>query len=107
MMDPNSRVFCPLLLDNITDGLALTDSFSLIQQISAACKKAHLASIITLLQPSDEIIQLFDKLLVLSSKSDGGVLHRTLVLLIVKSCGRFFSKKMATPKRRMQDLLQT
>ena len=64
LMDPNSRVFC---LDNITDGLASTDSFSLIQQISAACKKARLASIITLLQPSDEIIQLFDKLLVLSS----------------------------------------
>lgn len=64
LMDPNSRVFC---LDNITDGLASTDSFSLIQQISAACRKARLASIITLLQPSDEIIQLFDKLLVLSS----------------------------------------
>lgn len=64
LMDPNSRVFC---LDNITDGLASTDSFSLIQQISAACKKARLASIITLLQPSDEIIELFDKLLVLSS----------------------------------------
>ena len=64
LMDPNSRVFC---LDNITDGLASTDSYSLIRQISAACKKARLASIITLLQPSDEIIQLFDKLLVLSS----------------------------------------
>ena len=64
LMDPNWRVFC---LDNITDGLASTDSHSLIRQISAACKKARLASIITLLQPSDEIIQLFDKLLVLSS----------------------------------------
>ncbi len=65
MIDPNSRIFC---LDNITDGLASTDSFSLIQQISAACKKYRMAAVITLLQPSDEIVQLFDKLLVLSSE---------------------------------------
>ncbi|EED88176.1 ABC transporter protein, partial [Thalassiosira pseudonana CCMP1335] len=64
LLNPTSRVHC---LDNITDGLASTDSFSLIQQISIACKKHRLASIITLLQPSDEIIGLFDKLLVLSS----------------------------------------
>ena len=67
LIDPNSRVYC---LDNITDGLASTDSFSLIQQISAACKKYRMAAVITLLQPSDEIVQLFDKLLVLSSKKN-------------------------------------
>jgi len=64
LLDPNSRIFC---LDNITDGLASTDSYSLIQQISATCKKKGIASIVTLLQPSDEIVELFDKLLVLSS----------------------------------------
>ena len=64
LMDPSSRIFC---LDNITDGLASTDSYSLIKQISATSKKKGIASIITLLQPSDEIVQLFDKLLVLSS----------------------------------------
>eukprot|EP00986_Skeletonema_menzelii_P015188 scaffold11227_cov160-Skeletonema_menzelii.AAC.2 len=67
MIDPSARVFC---LDNITDGLASTDSFSLIQQISVACKKYRLAAVITLLQPSDEIVQLFDKILVLSSEGE-------------------------------------
>lgn len=65
LLNPHSRVFC---LDNITDGLASTDSYSLLEQISAACKKNGLAAIITLLQPSDEIVHLFDKLLVLSSE---------------------------------------
>lgn len=64
LLNPHSRVFC---LDNITDGLASTDSYSLLNQISGACKKNGLAAVITLLQPSDEIVQLFDKLLVLSS----------------------------------------
>eukprot|EP00804_Cyclotella_cryptica_P004684 CCRYP_019117-RB/>CCRYP_019117-RB protein AED:0.07 eAED:0.07 QI:237/0.87/0.88/1/0.75/0.66/9/271/1508 len=65
LLNPHSRIFC---LDNITDGLASTDSLSLVQQISGACKKNGLAAIITLLQPSDEIVQLFDKMLVLSSE---------------------------------------
>jgi ABC-type multidrug transport system ATPase subunit len=67
LIDPNASIFC---LDNITDGLASTDSFSLIQQISAACKKYRLAAVITLLQPSNEIVQLFDKLLVLLSENN-------------------------------------
>lgn len=55
-------------LDNITDGLASTDSYSMLEQISSACKKHGMAAIITLLQPSDEIVGLFDKLLVLSGE---------------------------------------
>ncbi|KAL7471875.1 hypothetical protein ACHAXS_012182 [Conticribra weissflogii] len=65
LMSTTSKVLC---LDNITDGLASTDSLSLIDQISKACKERRIAAIITLLQPSDEIISLFDKLLVLSSE---------------------------------------
>jgi ABC-type multidrug transport system ATPase subunit/ABC-type multidrug transport system permease subunit len=67
LLNPRSRVFC---LDNITDGLASTDSYSLLEQISGACKKNGLAAIVTLLQPSDEIVGLFDKLLVLNSDGE-------------------------------------
>ena len=64
ILNPVARFFC---LDNITDGLASTDSLSLIEAISKTCKEDGLAAVISLLQPSDEIIETFNTMLVLSS----------------------------------------
>jgi ABC-type multidrug transport system ATPase subunit len=67
MLDPESSFLC---LENITDGLASTDSYSLIDNIGRACKKYRMAAIISLLQPSDEMVHLFDKLLVLTATGE-------------------------------------
>lgn len=58
----NTAVFC---FENITDGLASTDSYSLLQHMQRTCKELHQTGIVSLLQPSDEMVRLFDKLLVL------------------------------------------
>ena len=68
MMDTqNTAVFC---FENITDGLASTDSYALLQHLQRACKSFNLAGIVSLLQPSDEMVQLFDKILVLGSNGE-------------------------------------
>jgi ABC-type multidrug transport system permease subunit len=57
-------------LENITDGLSSTDSFHLIQTLSRACRMMKMSAVVSLLQPSDEIVQMFDKLLVLTSQGE-------------------------------------
>ena len=53
--------------DSITDGLSSSDSISLIEKFATACHTQGYAAFISLLQPSDEMIELFDKILVLTS----------------------------------------
>lgn len=68
MTDPaHSAVFC---FENITDGLASTDSYSLLKYLQAGCKSMNIAGIVSLLQPSDDMVELFDKLLVLGSEGE-------------------------------------
>jgi len=55
-----------LALEGITDGLSSQDSLHLIQRVQKSCKKYQMGAIISLLQPSDEIVACFDKLMVLS-----------------------------------------
>lgn len=54
--------------ENITDGLSSADSLGLIENINSACKNYGCAAFISLLQPSDEMIEIFDKILVLTSQ---------------------------------------
>mmetsp|Transcript_2365 Transcript_2365/g.3498 ORF Transcript_2365/g.3498 Transcript_2365/m.3498 type:complete len:1027 (-) Transcript_2365:2652-5732(-) len=68
MIDPDSSFFC---LENITDGLASTDSVQLIRNIRRSCKSQGIAGFISLLQPSDEMVTQFDKILVLTN--NGGM----------------------------------
>jgi hypothetical protein len=63
----NTAVFC---FENITDGLASTDSYALLQHMQRSCKKLHIAGIVSLLQPSDEMVELFDKILVLGANGE-------------------------------------
>eukprot|EP00547_Thalassionema_nitzschioides_P003041 CAMPEP_0194205690 /NCGR_PEP_ID=MMETSP0156-20130528/4909_1 /TAXON_ID=33649 /ORGANISM="Thalassionema nitzschioides, Strain L26-B" /LENGTH=1620 /DNA_ID=CAMNT_0038932039 /DNA_START=162 /DNA_END=5024 /DNA_ORIENTATION=+ len=65
MLNESCRFMC---CENITDGLSSADSLSLIENINSACKKYRTAAMISLLQPSDEMIEIFDKLLVLTSQ---------------------------------------
>ena len=65
LLNPHSKVLC---LDNITDGLASTDSFSLLEQITEACREEGKVGVVTLLQPSDEIVNLFDRVMVLTGE---------------------------------------
>lgn len=67
LFDPNATFFC---LENITDGLASTDSLSLIQRLSLYSHQGNRAGFISLLQPSDEMVKCFDKLLVLTSHGE-------------------------------------
>lgn len=68
MTDPqHSAVFC---FENITDGLASTDSYSLLKHLQDSCKNLNIAGIVSLLQPSDDMVELFDKLLVLGSDGE-------------------------------------
>jgi hypothetical protein len=53
-------------LENITDGLSSQDSFNIVKELKDACKSFQAAAIISLNQPSDDIVQLFDNLLVLN-----------------------------------------
>jgi hypothetical protein len=64
MLLSSSALF--LGLEQITDGLSFADSLSLIDRITRICKTFRVAAVVSLLQPSDEIVRLFDKLLVLS-----------------------------------------
>ena len=67
MTDPNCSFFS---FENITDGLASTDSLALIQNLSRGCKTYNIAGVVSLLQPSDEIVELFDKLIVLTANGE-------------------------------------
>jgi len=67
MTDPNCAFFC---LENITDGLASTDSKELIENLARACKVYGNGGFVSLLQPSDAMVELFDKLLVLTSEGE-------------------------------------
>jgi ABC-2 type transporter len=53
-------------LENITDGLSSQDSFNIVKELKDACKSFQAAAVMSLNQPSDEIVQLFDNLLVLN-----------------------------------------
>jgi ABC-type multidrug transport system ATPase subunit len=79
MTDPKSAFFC---FENITDGLASTDSLQLIQNLSSICRGLNKAAFISLLQPSDDIVEFFDKILVLTSSGEmayfGGIDRPTL-----------------------------
>jgi ABC-type multidrug transport system ATPase subunit len=68
MLLPHCSFAC---MENITDGLSSTDSVKLIADLSTFCRKRGHAAFISLLQPSDDMSTLFDKLLVLSA--DGGM----------------------------------
>lgn len=57
-------------LENITDGLASTDSLNLIQLLSQACKELKILGVVSLLQPSDEIVETFNNLLVLTNNGE-------------------------------------
>lgn len=57
-------------LENITDGLSSQDSLNLIRRLSKIGELYKVASVISLLQPSDEIVKLFDKVLVLTSNGE-------------------------------------
>ena len=60
--------FC--MMENITDGLSSNDSNKLIQDLADGCHKNKMSAFISLLQPSDEMVEKFDKLLILSSGGD-------------------------------------
>lgn len=67
LTDPNTRYLC---LEQITDGLSSTDSLSLVESLKKGCVQRNISGIVSLQQPSDEIIHLFDKLLVLSENGE-------------------------------------
>jgi hypothetical protein len=67
MTDPNCSFFS---FENITDGLASTDSLSLIQTLKRGCKSYNIAGIVSLLQASDEVVEQFDKLIVLTNNGE-------------------------------------
>ena len=57
-------------LENITDGLSSQDSFSIVNQLKGACESFQSAAVISLNQPSDEIVALFDNVLVLDHRGE-------------------------------------
>ena len=67
MLDASCSCMC---CENITNGLSSTDSTQLIQKFGDACHDWVYAGFISLLQPSDEMVELFDKLLVLMSHGE-------------------------------------
>ncbi|KAL9190425.1 hypothetical protein ACHAXT_007636 [Thalassiosira profunda] len=67
MLDKDCKFVC---FENITDGLSSNDSVKLIRDLANACHGENYAAFISLLQPSDEMVELFDKLLVLTSTGE-------------------------------------
>jgi ABC-type multidrug transport system ATPase subunit len=59
-----------LFCENITDGLSSTDSLQIIQKLKMACEHYHHGAMVTLMQPSDEMIELFDTVLVLTTHGE-------------------------------------
>lgn len=68
MLSPHCSFAC---MENITDGLSSTDGVRLISDLATLCHARGYSAFISLLQPSDDMVNLFDKLLVLSA--DGGM----------------------------------
>jgi ABC-type multidrug transport system ATPase subunit len=59
-----------LFCENITDGLSSTDSYQILQKLKAACEQYQKGAMVTLMQPSDEMIKLFDTVLVLTTQGE-------------------------------------
>jgi ABC-type multidrug transport system ATPase subunit len=59
-----------LFCENITDGLSSTDSFQIIQKLKLACEQYSHGAMVSLMQPSDEMIKLFDTVLVLTTHGE-------------------------------------
>lgn len=57
-------------LENISDGLSSQDSFNIVTQIKCACESFQTAAVISLNQPSDEIVALFENVLVLDHRGE-------------------------------------
>lgn len=57
-------------LENITDGLSSQDSFNIVKSLKGACESFQSAAVISLNQPSDEIVALFDNILVLDHRGE-------------------------------------
>ena len=68
MLSPHCSFAC---MENITDGLSSTDGVKLISDLASLCHAKGYSAFISLLQPSDDMVNLFDKVLVLSA--DGGM----------------------------------
>uniref|UniRef100_A0A7S2UBS7 ABC transporter domain-containing protein n=1 Tax=Attheya septentrionalis TaxID=420275 RepID=A0A7S2UBS7_9STRA len=78
-MDPDGKFYC---LEQITDGLASSDSLSLIEKLTNSARLNRDAAFVSLLQPSDEMIMLFDKILVLTASGEQayfGPVDRTIL----------------------------
>mmetsp|Transcript_19839 Transcript_19839/g.41591 ORF Transcript_19839/g.41591 Transcript_19839/m.41591 type:complete len:117 (-) Transcript_19839:1828-2178(-) len=63
ILDGNCRFVC---LENITDGLSSTNSIKLIRDLVNNYHTGGYLACISVLQPSDKIIHLFNKLLILT-----------------------------------------
>ena len=68
MLIAHGTRFCGF--ENITDGLSSQDSLSIMREIKTACDCFRSAAVISLNQPSDEIVELFDNVLVLDNKGE-------------------------------------
>jgi len=55
-----------MMLDNITNGLDASTSLTLIKRLRDIASKKNYGMMVSLLQPSSEIVELFDKVLVLA-----------------------------------------
>ena len=64
MFGPTKRF---MALEYITDGLSSQDSYNILTGIKQACQVFKVGAIISLLQPSDEMLQLFDRIVVLDN----------------------------------------
>ena len=67
MTDPTCRV---LSLDHITDGLSSKDSIHLLSSLKKGCEDFEVSCVIALSQPSDEIVALFENILVLTDHGE-------------------------------------
>ena len=71
-----SCIWCSLLTSTALFWLLLalivasTDSYNLIAKLASACQVVEKCAVISLLQPSDDIVALFDKLLVISDDGE-------------------------------------
>lgn len=64
MFGPTKRF---MALEYITDGLSSQDSYNILTGIKQACQVFKVGAMISLLQPSDEMLQLFDRIVVLDN----------------------------------------
>jgi ABC-type multidrug transport system ATPase subunit len=59
-----------LFCENVTDGLSSNDSLQILQRLQKACKSNNMGAMVTLMQPSDEMIALFDTIMVLTTTGE-------------------------------------